>query len=109
MPRIAPTHMSAVDHVRAMRAQDNDATAAWPKCHPGTQHAVQVLKQQGALHEADILQLAHTMQTIVERGGNQLMPHWAAIISDLESLQAGCSDAINDEAESDEAQRYAGI
>ena len=102
--------MSAVDVVRAMRKQDADADAAWYKCHVGTQRAVQLLKDQGVVHEADILQLAHTLQTLIERGQNQLVPHWAAIIQDLESLQAGCQDAIaDDERDSDEAQCWAGV
>jgi len=88
----------AVAAVREMKAQDDAAAAAWPKCKPGTQHAIQTLKAQGQLFEADMLCLAHALQTLVERGNNQLMPHWAAIIIDLEGIQAGCSDAINDEA-----------
>ena len=93
-----------------MRKQDDDTAAAWPKCRALAQHAIQIIKQQGALDEAEVLCLAHAIQTLVERGGNQLMPHWAAIVDDLESLQAGCSDALDDEqAESDAAQRMGGV
>jgi hypothetical protein len=88
----------AIEAVRALRAQDDEAAACWPLCKPGTQHAIQTLKAQGQLFEADMLCLAHALQTLVERGNNQLMPHWAAIIIALEGIQAGCSDAINDEA-----------
>ena len=88
----------AIEAVRALRAQDDEAAACWPLCKPGTQHAIQTLKAQGQLFEADMLCLAHALQTLVERGGNQLMPHWKAVINDLESAQAACSDAIDDEA-----------
>ena len=88
----------AVEAVRAMKAQDDDAAAAWPKCRALAQHAIQIIKQQGSLDEAEVLCLLHAMQSIVERGGNMLMPHWIAIVDDLESAQAACSDAIDDEA-----------